>query len=104
VKENTEELIEETTRNAFSTDAKDPSTALKVLIAMKGIGPATASLLLSVNNCEEVPFFSDVSLHLCIHNPNNLQIAVLMTVVGALQMADVGRKSRAGWLEAGHQV
>jgi predicted flap endonuclease-1-like 5' DNA nuclease len=37
------------------------ATALKKLSELKGIGPATASLLMSVFDPDGVPFFSDVS-------------------------------------------
>ncbi|KAF2642372.1 hypothetical protein P280DRAFT_488714 [Massarina eburnea CBS 473.64] len=63
-------LIESTTRQAFailsspSSTSTTPSTnaltALKTLTtALKGIGPATASLILSIASPARVPFFSD---------------------------------------------
>ncbi|KAF2709301.1 hypothetical protein K504DRAFT_379441 [Pleomassaria siparia CBS 279.74] len=53
-------LIEETTRSAFAIlDPTSPLPALKLVTALKGIGPATASLLLSVYDPDGVPFFSD---------------------------------------------
>ena len=42
-----------------------PLPALKVLTELKGIGPATASLLLSVMRPETVPFFSDELFRWC---------------------------------------
>lgn len=62
VKSNPKELVEATTRKACANEEKDALVALKTLTALKGIGPATASLLLSVHRIEEVPFFSDVCL------------------------------------------
>ncbi|KAF2872449.1 hypothetical protein BDV95DRAFT_593824 [Massariosphaeria phaeospora] len=60
VQSNTAELVTSTTREAFaSLSAAEPLPALKVLTRLKGIGPATASLLLSVCAPDEVPFFSD---------------------------------------------
>ncbi|KAF2690859.1 hypothetical protein K458DRAFT_382437 [Lentithecium fluviatile CBS 122367] len=65
VKENADTLIEETTKKAFALGSKDGvgdgdvMKALKILSALKGIGPATASLLLSVYHPEHIPFFSD---------------------------------------------
>jgi hypothetical protein len=40
--------------------------ALKKLTELKGIGPATASLLLSVGKPDEVPFFSDELFRWCV--------------------------------------
>lgn len=64
VESNPTETIESTTKAAFSLLPKDPSpkailAALKVLTGLRGIGPATASLLLSVYAPGTVPFFSD---------------------------------------------
>lgn len=61
---NDEDMIKETTSSAFallpsSPASKDVLAAFKVLNKLKGVGPATASLLLSVANPESVPFFSD---------------------------------------------
>lgn len=57
---NPSSLIEDTTRKAFAIiTPEQPLKALKVLTELKGIGPATASLLLSVCDPDEVPFFSD---------------------------------------------
>ncbi|KAL9113978.1 MAG: hypothetical protein Q9187_007551, partial [Circinaria calcarea] len=43
----------------YEADKSSYATALKELAKLKGIGPATASLLLSVYDEENVPFFSD---------------------------------------------
>ena len=60
VRSNPSSQIESTTRRAFSTlDPISPLPALKILTELKGIGPATASLLLSVFDPEAVVFFSD---------------------------------------------
>ena len=63
VSANEPEQVEETTRGAFRAHSKNkqsPSTAgLALLCALKGIGPATASLALSVYDPVAVPFFSD---------------------------------------------
>ena len=40
-------------------DKADPFPALKVLAGLRGVGPATASLLLAVGWPGEVPFFAD---------------------------------------------
>lgn len=58
VQSNSEEFIRETTASAFSSqDTVD--ARLNTLIKLKGIGPATASLLLSTLDPEGIPFFSD---------------------------------------------
>ncbi|KAH9876111.1 hypothetical protein J1614_003990 [Plenodomus biglobosus] len=44
----------------------DVQPALKILTQLKGIGPATASLLLSVLNPRDVPFFSDELFRWCV--------------------------------------
>ena len=57
VKSNPADIIKETTQAAFMEP--DPMKALKTLTSLRGIGPATASLLLSVHRPDTVPFFSD---------------------------------------------
>ncbi|KAF7978601.1 hypothetical protein HWV62_45330 [Athelia sp. TMB] len=62
---NSSDQIKSTTSRAFqllsAADTAQTTTmpALTELITLKGIGPASASLLLSVYAPEEVPFFSD---------------------------------------------
>lgn len=62
VQSNDTETVLETTTKAFelySSSDESPLPALKVLTQLRGIGPATASLLLSVLVPKDVPFFSD---------------------------------------------
>ncbi|KAH0543568.1 hypothetical protein FGG08_002129 [Glutinoglossum americanum] len=62
VSSNSSLTIENTTRDAFalhSTNVEDPQPALNMLSRLSGIGPASASLLLSVYDPNNVPFFSD---------------------------------------------
>lgn len=63
VNQNGGDTIETITRDALSTfDASSVESAkksLNALIKMKGIGPATASLVLSVYDPDNAPFFSD---------------------------------------------
>ncbi|KAI9875961.1 MAG: hypothetical protein M1830_007676 [Pleopsidium flavum] len=62
VASNSGEDIERTTREAFKTYASNPddyAVSIKKLATLKGIGPATASLLLSVYDPENAPFFAD---------------------------------------------
>lgn len=76
VQSNTAETILETTNEAYelirSADGNvSPLPALKVLTQLKGIGPATASLLLSVLRMSEVPFFSDELFRWCCWDEAN---------------------------------
>ena len=62
VASNSVKEIRETTKHAFEvyeTDQEDYGKSITVLSKLKGIGPATASLLLSCYNPVKVPFFSD---------------------------------------------
>ncbi|KAL7817293.1 hypothetical protein V8C26DRAFT_69299 [Trichoderma gracile] len=43
----------------FYANSKDAGSAIRMLSELKGIGPATASLLLSVHDADNVIFFSD---------------------------------------------
>lgn len=58
---NSPSSIKTTTTSAFQTysDTQDASSALKTLSTLPGIGPATASLLLSIHSPSNIPFFSD---------------------------------------------
>ncbi|PWN18792.1 hypothetical protein BCV69DRAFT_300948 [Microstroma glucosiphilum] len=65
---NSPDLVANTTRQAFSQYAATPAGALaslKTLCVLKGIGPATASLLLSLYSPETEAFMSDEAL-LCL--------------------------------------
>lgn len=57
VQQNSEEFVENTTTTGFSADSLNDS--LNTLTKLKGIGPATAALLLSTSDPEKLPFFSD---------------------------------------------
>lgn len=62
VAENSEEQIRKTTRAAFAMygeELDNYANTMKVLCELKGIGPATASLLLSCHDPVKTPFFSD---------------------------------------------
>lgn len=59
---NNEQQYREVTKSAFHTYEQESGAtakAIKELSTIKGIGPATASLLLSVHDPARVPFFSD---------------------------------------------
>jgi len=72
VQSNDEDLVTRTTIEAFSLIPALPRSykmtlsALDNLTKLKGIGPATASLLLSVAAPEMVPFFSDEVFRWCM--------------------------------------
>jgi len=77
IQKNTEEEVRDTTFNGFlvytteSTDLtpKWPDNtrkSLNQLTKLKGVGPATASLLLSTYTPEKVPFFSDELFRWCL--------------------------------------
>lgn len=61
VTSNESSFVEETVAEALEVYKKDSDVfkTLNVLTKLKGIGPATASLLLAVHYPNEVPFFSD---------------------------------------------
>jgi hypothetical protein len=62
VQSNDEADTIETTKSAFQSYQPTPEgveTALTILTRLKGIGPATASLILACYDPEKVPFFSD---------------------------------------------
>lgn len=60
MKQNDAKVVENTTRQAFvQYDQIAAKDALKTLATLRGIGPATASLVLSVYDPNAAPFFSD---------------------------------------------
>ncbi|KUI58695.1 hypothetical protein VP1G_05983 [Cytospora mali] len=65
VSSNDESFVEDTIKNALVLYKKpsDTPAALDVLTKLKGIGPATASLLLAVHDPENVIFFSDEAFY-----------------------------------------
>lgn len=65
VSSNDETFVEDTIKNALDVYKKpsDTPAALDILTKLKGIGPATASLLLSVHDPTSVIFFSDEAFY-----------------------------------------
>ena len=69
IRQNNPELVETATASAFAAhiqqsttqgaDSPFPDEALKHLITLKGVGPATATLVLSICDPVTVPFFED---------------------------------------------
>ncbi|KAL2872942.1 hypothetical protein SGCOL_011911 [Colletotrichum sp. CLE4] len=71
VSSNDSSAVAETIQNAVASyhNTRDLPAALGILTKLKGIGPATASLLLAVHFCEKVMFFSDEGYYwLCNKN------------------------------------
>ncbi|KAI9781318.1 MAG: hypothetical protein M1839_006111 [Geoglossum umbratile] len=123
VSSNSPSNIEDTTREAFalySAKQGDPQPALNVLTRLSGIGPASASLLLSVYDPDNVPFFSDEAFRWVTWEEgkgegwdrkisyNNKEYAVFVEAVRAVRErleAESGGKSiaagdveRVGWV------
>jgi len=65
VSSNDPDFVKETVQKAVRIyrEKTDISAALKVLTELKGIGPATASLLLSIHDAENVIFFADEAFY-----------------------------------------
>jgi len=62
VASNSDETVEEVTRDAYRVYKQDGDAwdrAITMLAKLRGVGPATASLLLNVYDSDNVPFFSD---------------------------------------------
>ncbi|KAH7391239.1 hypothetical protein BKA64DRAFT_710149 [Cadophora sp. MPI-SDFR-AT-0126] len=62
VASNTNESVADATKDAFAAyarDNKDIATVISKLSALRGIGPATASLLLAIHDPQNIVFFSD---------------------------------------------
>jgi hypothetical protein len=72
VQRNTEAAVQGQTRDAFkafSSGSKSPDQvklAINTISKLQGIGPATASLLLSVFDPDTAPFFSDELFRWCL--------------------------------------
>lgn len=59
VRQNSADSVETATATAFAELEEDVPKALKTLTGLRGVGPATASLLLSCAEPAMVPFFGD---------------------------------------------
>lgn len=70
VSSNEESFVKDTVTSALDIYTKnaDASAAIDVLTRLKGIGPATASLLLAVHDPQNIVFFADEAFYwLCNH-------------------------------------
>lgn len=65
VSSNASNVVEDTIKKAIGLyrDKSDVSGALQILTQLKGIGPATASLLLAVHDADNVIFFADEAFY-----------------------------------------
>lgn len=65
VSSNEAKTVKDTVQEAvnYFRDKVDVSGALDILTRLKGIGPATASLLLAVHDADNVIFFADEAFH-----------------------------------------
>ncbi|KAF3764336.1 hypothetical protein M406DRAFT_339962 [Cryphonectria parasitica EP155] len=65
VSSNDESFVEDTVKSAVGSylQKKDASAAVGILTNLKGIGPATASLLLAIYDPEKVIFFADEAFY-----------------------------------------
>lgn len=71
VASNKEENVKSILTDAFELYAKDPSdikSTITKIAELKGIGPATASLVLSVHDPEHVIFFEDEAYRWLVHD------------------------------------
>ncbi|KAG9190762.1 hypothetical protein G6011_08850 [Alternaria panax] len=72
VQSNAPEAVVKTTKRAYAalwrgkSSHPDATPAMKILVGLRGVGPATASLLLSVLRPAEIPFFSDEMFRWCV--------------------------------------
>ncbi|KAI9800947.1 MAG: hypothetical protein M1833_003084 [Piccolia ochrophora] len=76
VASNSAATIKEVTQagfDAYTKDPSDPAPSLKKLSQLSGIGPATASLLLSVYDQSRVAFFSDEAYRWILYLPEKGQ-------------------------------
>lgn len=72
VQQNPAHDIKQTTRKSFAQySSHDFQEALKTLATLRGIGPATASLALSVYDPKKAPFFSDELFRWAFFAPGN---------------------------------
>ncbi|KKY34808.1 hypothetical protein UCDDA912_g05213 [Diaporthe ampelina] len=70
VSSNEESFVKDTAESAVDiyNNKADASAAIDVLTKLKGIGPATASLLLAVHDPQNIVFFADEAFYwLCNH-------------------------------------
>jgi len=68
VESNSAQDVKTVTLDAFSIPPSEVKSSLTKLIVLRGIGPATATAVLSTVYPETVPFFSDEAFRWVVHN------------------------------------
>jgi hypothetical protein len=100
VASNTDDTIAEATKEAFDHHASNPDDVagtLKLLSApLKGVGPATASLILSVHDPETIIFFSDEAYRWLVTGGKNVSLKYDLKEYEALHKAKKAFQSRIG--------
>ncbi|KAM0288046.1 hypothetical protein ACHAQH_000114 [Verticillium albo-atrum] len=86
VTSNDPSMVSKTIKDGISTYQKtsDVAKALAILAKLKGIGPATASLLLAVHQPNDVPFFSDETYYWLCNNGKKESLKYSMKEYDAL--------------------
>ena len=87
IRRNSSEFVKETTSEAIKHISKtkcDVDESMKILCNLKGVGPATASLILSVICPENVPFMSDEAMDAALGLPRAYTIQTFRKFQSAL--------------------
>lgn len=86
VSSNDSAAVEDIVAEAIKTyrETSDVSKTLNVLTKLRGIGPATASLLLAVHQPDKVPFFSDEVYYWLCNNGRSESLKYNMKEYGSL--------------------
>jgi hypothetical protein len=108
IESNSEEaVVEVTTRSIEGCDIDAPRKAMEVLCELKGVGPATASLILSAIFPDRVPFLTDEASEILglgkpdyTHKAYAAYFDAIRERAKAATEGDVGRLERACWAYA----
>jgi hypothetical protein len=88
IKSNPSKVVEETVSKAMDHYAANPESnmmeSLKILTALKGVGPATASLILAVHDPGMRIFFSDEAYYWICGNGEHVSLKYNMNEYAAL--------------------
>ena len=107
-KDASDEAVTATTKKVFASlrTAAEPAMqhveeALKELTSLKGIGPATASAMLTAV-CPSLPFMSDEALAAALHGPPEYTVKKYIQLVDALRnkAAMLSKASDTSWTAA----
>ncbi len=97
-------LIPTTLSTAFTLYSQDPTNlkpALTKIAELRGIGPATASLILAIYDPENVVFFSDEAYRWLVHGGEKVKIGYTMKEFGELdsRAKELGKRLGVGMVE-----